>query len=202
MVAAWGVRDPLPGPASARQGVSRGSLQDLPRRQVETYLASKHGQKGNVRGPSNQGAASPATRTPRSSTPPRAAAGGRGIFGFNNPKISIDAKTKTCLECHGADRHLAFWDSGKHRKNDVACNNCHSVHGHPAAGATIALNKPNPTIAPYETYGAAAPVRNVHDVPQAGPLAAAEALAPSRSSRAGSSAPIATTRTARSRTRW
>ena len=25
--------------------------------------------------------------------------------------------------------HFAFWDSGKHRKNDVSCTNCHSTHG-------------------------------------------------------------------------
>lgn len=33
-----------------------------------------------------------------------------------------------CLSCHENSRPLAFWDSGKHKKNDVACNDCHSIH--------------------------------------------------------------------------
>ena len=28
-------------------------------------------------------------------------------------------KSAVCLTCHAGNRHLAFWDSGKHRKNDV-----------------------------------------------------------------------------------
>jgi DmsE family decaheme c-type cytochrome len=56
-----------------------------------------------------------------------------------------------CLSCHQGDRHLAFWDSGAHRKQDVACSDCHSLHGTPGPGSTIALKKPNPTISPYVT---------------------------------------------------
>ncbi len=38
-------------------------------------------------------------------------------------------KSAACLSCHGGDRQMAFWDSGKHRKNDVSCADCHSIHG-------------------------------------------------------------------------
>jgi hypothetical protein len=31
--------------------------------------------------------------------------------------------TAVCLTCHAGNRHLAFWESGKHAKNDVACTN-------------------------------------------------------------------------------
>ncbi|HKA41711.1 MAG TPA: DmsE family decaheme c-type cytochrome [Burkholderiales bacterium] len=138
---------PAPGKASPEE-ICKTCHAD----RVESYLASKHGQKGNTRGPSNQGGCL-ACHTD-AALEHAAKGGGRGvggIFGFNNPKISIDAKTKTCLACHSADRHLAFWDSGKHRKNDVACNNCHSLHGTPGPGASFALQQPNPTVAPYET---------------------------------------------------
>lgn len=37
-------------------------------------------------------------------------------------------KTAVCMTCHAGNRHLAFWESGKHSKNDVSCSNCHSIH--------------------------------------------------------------------------
>jgi DmsE family decaheme c-type cytochrome len=46
---------------------------------------------------------------------------------------------------------LAFWSAGLHKKNDVACSDCHSLHGTPGAGSSIALNKPNPSVTPYQT---------------------------------------------------
>ena len=115
---------------------------------VESYLATKHGQKGNVKGPDcvtchGPGALEHAKK-----------GGGRGVgsvLGFNDPKIPADRKAAVCLSCHESNRHLAFWDAGKHKKNDVSCNNCHSLHGTPGPGSTIALNKPNPSVTPYQT---------------------------------------------------
>jgi DmsE family decaheme c-type cytochrome len=50
-------------------------------------------------------------------------------------------KMGVCLNCHQTNRHLAFWESGKHALNDVACSNCHSIHG----------KDRGPTISPFET---------------------------------------------------
>ena len=50
-------------------------------------------------------------------------------------------KNAVCLSCHAGNRQLAFWDSGKHKKNDVACIDCHSIHGEQA----------DPSITPYLT---------------------------------------------------
>ena len=50
-------------------------------------------------------------------------------------------KAAVCLACHQTNRHLAFWESGKHALNDVACSNCHSIHGKQA----------QPRIAPFTT---------------------------------------------------
>jgi DmsE family decaheme c-type cytochrome len=115
---------------------------------VETYLTTKHGQSGNVKGPDcltchGQNALEHAKQ-----------GGGRGvggIFGFGDKTVAADTKAAVCLSCHEGNRHLAFWDSGAHKKNDVACTSCHSLHGTPGAGSTIALNKPNPSVSPYVT---------------------------------------------------
>ena len=38
-------------------------------------------------------------------------------------------KTAVCMTCHTGSRHLAFWEAGKHARNDVTCANCHWIHG-------------------------------------------------------------------------
>ena len=50
-----------------------------------------------------------------------------GIFVFNK-KADAGAKSAKCLACHEESRHLAFWDMGAHKKNDVSCDDCHTVH--------------------------------------------------------------------------
>lgn len=45
-------------------------------------------------------------------------------------------KSAACLSCHGGNRALAFWDAGKHGRNDVACSDCHSAHGKPVEPST------------------------------------------------------------------
>ena len=52
-----------------------------------------------------------------------------------------EKKSAVCLTCHAGSRHLTFWESGKHSKNDVACSDCHNIHD-----KTKALN-----VAPYTT---------------------------------------------------
>ncbi|HYL24835.1 MAG TPA: DmsE family decaheme c-type cytochrome [Burkholderiales bacterium] len=114
---------------------------------VESYFATKHGQMGNVAGPT-------CTTCHGTALEHAKLGGGRGvggIFGFDNKSVPADRKAAVCLSCHEGNRHLAFWSSGAHRKNDVACSDCHSLHTKPGPGATIALKKPNPTAAPYQT---------------------------------------------------
>jgi DmsE family decaheme c-type cytochrome len=50
-------------------------------------------------------------------------------------------KAAVCLNCHATNRHLAFWESGKHALNDVPCSSCHSIHG----------RQENPRVAPFTT---------------------------------------------------
>ena len=43
-------------------------------------------------------------------------------------KGTVAEKTAICMTCHGGNRQLAFWESGKHSRNDVTCSNCHNIH--------------------------------------------------------------------------
>ena len=43
--------------------------------------------------------------------------------------VPAEKQAAVCLTCHSGNRNLAFWTSGKHSLNDVACTNCHSIHG-------------------------------------------------------------------------
>ncbi len=53
--------------------------------------------------------------------------------------VTPDQKSAVCMTCHAGNRHLAFWESGKHAKNDVACGDCHNIHNRIQA----------PKVAPY-----------------------------------------------------
>lgn len=41
---------------------------------------------------------------------------------------SAEQLSAQCLGCHAASAAVAFWDVGKHRKNDVTCTACHAIH--------------------------------------------------------------------------
>ena len=139
---------PTPAPTTARSVAPEAEIcKGCQEKYVESYLTTKHGQQGNLKGPDCQTCHANALEHAK-------AGGGRGvagIFGFNNKKIPAEQKAAVCMSCHGGNRHLAFWASGRHVKNDVSCNNCHTLHTVPGPGATIALTKKNPTISPYET---------------------------------------------------
>lgn len=69
------------------------------------------------------------------------------VFGKKGAGTPADQRSQACLACHAADRHLAFWDSGRHKKNDVACDSCHVIH----EAKNTPLRKDNPTISPFVT---------------------------------------------------
>ena len=70
------------------------------------------------------------------------------VFGRKGERVTPAAvREQPCLSCHGSDRHLAFWESGRHKTNDIACDGCHLIH--PAK--TPPLRKDNPSITPFVT---------------------------------------------------
>jgi DmsE family decaheme c-type cytochrome len=116
-----------------------------------SYDASVHGQKGNMKGPANAGECSTCHGD---GTAHVAAGGGRGVGGMKNPSsesVSAEEKSQICLACHDTNRNLAYWDSGRHKKNDVSCNNCHSVHGTTSGNNDKMLKSGGPSISPYVT---------------------------------------------------
>ena len=68
-------------------------------------------------------------------------------FGKGKHATPAAVREQSCMSCHGSDRNLAFWQSGRHKTNDVACDSCHLVH--PAK--TPPLRKDNPTVSPFVT---------------------------------------------------
>ncbi len=66
-------------------------------------------------------------------------------------EVPADEKSGVCLTCHAGNRHLTFWESGRHRNNEVSCNNCHKLHAAPPPAAASALQRRDPTISPYVT---------------------------------------------------
>lgn len=41
---------------------------------------------------------------------------------------SPDELNKQCLGCHADSSMLSFWDVGAHKRNDVTCISCHTIH--------------------------------------------------------------------------
>ena len=116
---------------------------------VATYQASIHGKKGHPKAPANAGECNVCHAN---SAEHVKAGGGRGAGGIVNPSprntaMSALAKDQICMGCHADNRHVAFWESGRHRKNDVTCTNCHSTHG----GNDSLLRVENPVISPFVT---------------------------------------------------
>jgi DmsE family decaheme c-type cytochrome len=70
---------------------------------------------------------------------------------FGRGQAAAAQQTEVCMSCHGGNRHLVFWDSGRHGRNDVRCNDCHSVHTKPPRGSTMAFTKRDPTVSPFVT---------------------------------------------------
>src|SRR4030042_1123003 len=56
--------------------------------------------------------------------------GGKGValFVFNKATAAKERSAK-CLACHEETKALAFWNMNMHSTEDVACNDCHSIHG-------------------------------------------------------------------------
>jgi DmsE family decaheme c-type cytochrome len=70
------------------------------------------------------------------------------VFGNKGARVTPPSvREQACLTCHASDRHLAFWESGRHKKNDVACDNCHVIH----LAKNTPLRKDNPSITPLVT---------------------------------------------------
>lgn len=94
----------------------------------ESYSQSIHGKKTQPGSPANKMQCE-SCHGPGSAH--ANAGGGKGVGGvipFSSKKVDAEKKNAACLGCHDTSRDLALWDMGQHKKNDVACSNCHSIH--------------------------------------------------------------------------
>jgi DmsE family decaheme c-type cytochrome len=97
--------------------------------QYNSYSKSKHSKKGFAGAPANK---SDCIACHREGVTHLEAGGGKGaggIVSLNGKNVSAETKDAACLSCHASGKNLAFWDMGKHKKNDVSCTSCHSIHG-------------------------------------------------------------------------
>ena len=120
--------------------------------QLDSYNASIHGKQGHPASPARADGCGSCHGDATEHVKTR----GKSNAGLRNPgskALPAAERDAICLACHGSSRHLAFWDSGKHRKNDVTCSNCHNTHG----GQSSLLRVDRPQIAP---------LTNTHKVPQ------------------------------------
>jgi hypothetical protein len=105
--------------------------------------------------------------------------------------VPAEKQAAVCLTCHSGNRNLAFWTSGKHSLNDVACTNCHSIHGKTLAPT---INKFVTTFLLDQADGCGTchqQIRTATFKPSHHPIIEGKV-----------SAPTATTRTARFHRRW
>ncbi len=118
-----------------------------------SYAASVHGQKGHPRSPASAGGCASCHGD---GTAHVKAGGGKGVGGMvnlrpENKTMTAAAKSAICLNCHETSRELGFWDSGKHKQNDVTCSNCHDVHASTMRDNTKMLRNMGPQISVYTT---------------------------------------------------
>jgi DmsE family decaheme c-type cytochrome len=95
---------------------------------VAYYANSVHGQKGNLRGPSNAGECSTCHGD---GTAHVQAGGGRGVGGIKNPggkTMAADDKNETCLTCHAGGSKRTHWEGSTHQTRGTACASCHTMH--------------------------------------------------------------------------
>ena len=76
----------------------------------------------------------------------------------NKPANILGSKTATgaeksavCLTCHAGQRQLENWSIAKHRKVDVTCVNCHSIHQPQSAANPSNVKGAQFAAAPYTT---------------------------------------------------
>lgn len=97
--------------------------------QYDSYLKSKHSKKGFKGSPANNSDCIACHKAGLAHVEAGGGKGAGGIVSLNSKRTSAETKSAVCLSCHTSSQKLALWDMGAHKKNDVACSSCHSIHG-------------------------------------------------------------------------
>jgi DmsE family decaheme c-type cytochrome len=128
-----------------------GSVQSAPvcakchEEQHDTTMLTAHGARNNADGSSCQSCHGDATEHLKAPSKNKISSV------ITSKDSTAEQKSAVCLSCHGTSRHLAFWQSGTHRKQDVTCVNCHSIHTGQTKGNFKNLQDKGFAAAPYTT---------------------------------------------------
>jgi len=103
------------------------TCQECHKAQYDSYSKSVHFQK-SIKGPQSQDACETCHGAGAMHVEK---GGGRGVdistFGKESGR-SAEEMSGVCLTCHASHANMTNWDMGQHKRNDVACIDCHSVH--------------------------------------------------------------------------
>jgi DmsE family decaheme c-type cytochrome len=138
----------LAAPASAQEKkASEGTpiCATCHERQHSSILLNAHGAQNDAEGSSCQGCHGDASlhlKDPTKNKPTNA---------LTAKDATAEQKTAVCMTCHAGQRQLQFWQAGQHRKYDVSCVDCHSVHGGQAGANFKNVKDGMFAAAPYTT---------------------------------------------------
>jgi DmsE family decaheme c-type cytochrome len=114
-------------------------------RQQNTILLTGHGANYDAGGSTCQachGNAAEHLKDPSKAKP---------ISALTTKDATAAEKSGVCLTCHAGQRQLENWTVAKHRKVDVSCVNCHSIHGTQTASNNFEIKDSQFAAAPYTT---------------------------------------------------
>ncbi len=112
---------------------------------AETIMLTAHGATNDASGAACQTCHGDATEHLKDPSKAKPA----NVLG--NPNSTADEKSAVCLTCHSGNRHLDHWRVSTHRKVEVTCVNCHSIHGAQSASNNKNIKNAAFAAAPYTT---------------------------------------------------
>ena len=110
----------MASPAAAQQGGAKPVCANCHEESHNSIASTHHGAKNDAQGGMCQACHGDATahlKDPANKPVNKMKKG--------TPAAEKDA---VCMTCHAGNRHLAFWESGKHATNEVSCTSCHNIH--------------------------------------------------------------------------
>jgi DmsE family decaheme c-type cytochrome len=135
----------MPSPALAQTAIAKPVCANCHEQQSNSIMLTAHGANNDEKGTaceSCHGNASQHVQDPMKN---------KMVSVLTTRDATAAEKTGVCLTCHGGTRQFAFWSAGAHKKNDVACSDCHSIHGGQAAGNFRNIKDSSFAAAPYTT---------------------------------------------------
>jgi DmsE family decaheme c-type cytochrome len=74
----------------------------------------------------------------------------RDLITFSKKETAMQ-KSGVCLNCHEESKNMSSWDSGTHKKNDITCIDCHTVHN--SAIHNLKASQPNLCLSCHKSVG-------------------------------------------------